>query len=214
MSGFAENGGMHAYAERALRKAIFQTAPIGDIPPNGEGWTVEHLPWKDPENQNRRRRLTPSTGPRTLQGTGTVQGHLIGGCAEVLEMLKGSEWWPPVEYWAGAILFYETSEEAPPASQVLRWLRNFAAQGILSRLSGIVLGRPGGQTDEAYRREQEEAVVRALGEAGLHHLPVLAELDFGHTDPIATLPYGAMAEIDCERSRLSILEPGVTQTNR
>jgi muramoyltetrapeptide carboxypeptidase LdcA involved in peptidoglycan recycling len=210
MSGFAENGGMHAYAERALRKAVFETAPIGEIEPNGEGWTVEHLPWQDPENQNRRRQLTPSTGPRTLQGTGIVKGHLIGGCAEVLEMLKGSEWWPPLDYWNAAILFYETSEEAPSSALVLRWLRNFAAQGILPRLSGIVLGRPGGRTDEAYRQEQERAVLRALSEAGLPHLPVLAELDFGHTDPIATLPYGVMAEIDCTRSRLSILEPSVS----
>ncbi|HEV2565880.1 MAG TPA: S66 peptidase family protein [Microvirga sp.] len=209
MAGFAENGGMHAYAEHSLRKAVFQTEPIGEIEPNREGWTVEHLPWQDPENQSRRRKLTPSTGPRTLQGTGSARGPLIGGCAEVLEMLKGSDWWPPVDYWEGAILFYETSEEAPPASTVLRWLRNFAAQGILPRLAGIVLGRPGGQTDEAYRKAQEEAVLRALAEAGLEHLPVLAECDFGHTDPIATLPYGAMAEIDCSRVRLTILEPGV-----
>jgi muramoyltetrapeptide carboxypeptidase LdcA involved in peptidoglycan recycling len=213
MSGFAENGGMHAYAENALRKAIFQTTAIGEIAPNRQGWTVEHLPWRDPANQSRRRKLTPSTGPRTLQGSGTVQGHLIGGCAEVLEMLKGSDWWPPVAYWDGAILFYETSEEAPPATQVIRWLRNFAAQGILHRLSGIVLGRPGGQTDEAYRQEQERAVLRALDEASLPHLPVLAELDFGHTDPIATLPYGAMAQIDCSLAQLTILEPGVTDTH-
>jgi muramoyltetrapeptide carboxypeptidase LdcA involved in peptidoglycan recycling len=210
MSGFAENGGMHAYAEAFLRKALFESGPVGEIEPNREGWTVEHLPWKDPENQSRRRRLTPTTGPRTLQGAGTVLGHLIGGCAEVLEMLKGSAWWPPLDYWDGAILFYETSEEAPAAGQVLRWLRNFGAQGILSRLSGIVLGRPGGQTDEAYRQEQERAVLRALDEAGLPDLPVLAELDFGHTDPIATLPYGVVAEIDCARSRLSILEAGVS----
>jgi muramoyltetrapeptide carboxypeptidase LdcA involved in peptidoglycan recycling len=209
MAGFAENGGMHGFAVDALRRAVFQSEPIGEIEANREGWTVEHLPWKDPENQNRRRRLTPSTGPRTLQGTGTVQGHLIGGCAEVLEMLKGSEWWPPPDYWNGAILFIETSEHAPSAAQMRGWLRNYAAQGILRRLSGIVLGRPGGQTDAAYRRDQEAAVVRVLDEAGLPHLPVLAELDFGHTDPIATLPYGAMAEIDCARSRLSILEAGV-----
>lgn len=213
MAGFAENGGMHAYAENSLRKAIFQTDSIGEIAPNREGWTVEHLSW-NPENQSRRRTLTPSTGPRILQGIGVVRGHLIGGCAEVLEMLKGSDWWPPLDYWNGAILFYETSEEAPSATQVLRWLRNFAAQDILSRLSGIVLGRPGGQTDEAYRKDQEDMVVRALAEIGLQHLPVLAECDFGHTDPITTLPYGAMAEIDCGRSRLTILESGVIGARR
>lgn len=210
MAGFAENGGMHAYAETSLRKAVFQTDVIGEIEANGEGWTVEHLPWKDPANQSRRRKLTPSTGPRTLQGTGTVQGHLVGGCAEVMEMLKGSDWWPPLDYWNGAILFIETSEHAPSAAQMRWWFRNYAAQGILRRLSGIVLGRPGGQTDENYRRDQEAAVVRVLNEAGLPHLPVLAELDFGHTDPIATLPYGAMGEIDCARSRLSILQPCVS----
>jgi len=209
MAGFAENGGMHSYAEQSLRKAVFETDPIGEIPVNREGWTVERLEWANPENQNRRRTMTPSTGPRTLQGSGVVQGHLIGGCAEVLEMLKGSDWWPPKDYWNGAILFYETSEEAPPATHVLWWLRNFAAQGILQRLAGIVLGRPGGPMSAEDRRAQEAAVVRALAETGLPDLPVLAELDFGHTDPIATLPYGAAAEIDCERAKLRILEAGV-----
>lgn len=56
--------------------------------------------------------------------------------------------------------------------------------------------------------------MRALAEIGLQHLPVLAECDFGHTDPIATLPYGAMAEIDCGRSRLTILESGVIGARR
>jgi muramoyltetrapeptide carboxypeptidase LdcA involved in peptidoglycan recycling len=52
-----------------------------------------------------------------------------------------------------------------------------------------------------------------LNEADLSHLPVLAELDFGHSDPIATLPYGVMAEVDCTRSRLTILEAGVSPRN-
>jgi muramoyltetrapeptide carboxypeptidase LdcA involved in peptidoglycan recycling len=55
--------------------------------------------------------------------------------------------------------------------------------------------------------------VRALAEAGLPRLPVLAECDFGHTDPMVTLPYGAMAEIDANRARLSILEAGVTDAH-
>jgi muramoyltetrapeptide carboxypeptidase LdcA involved in peptidoglycan recycling len=209
MSGFAENGGMSALSERSFRQAAFEASPVGELPPNIEGWTVEHLSWGDPANQNRPRRRTPSQGIRTLRGAGTKRGRLIGGCAEVLEQLKGSAWWPPVSYWHGAILFYETSEEAPRETLVRRWLRNFAAQGILSRLAGIILARPGGAMNDHQRAAQCAAVLQALDEAGLADLPVLADLDFGHTDPIATLPYGVMAEIDCEAAALRILEAAV-----
>ena len=63
--------------------------------------------------------------------------------------------------------------------------------------------------DERQREAQKEAVVRALDEAGMHGLPVLADLDIGHTDPVATLPYGALAEIDCEGATLTVLEASV-----
>jgi muramoyltetrapeptide carboxypeptidase LdcA involved in peptidoglycan recycling len=190
-------------------RAAFETRPIGDLPANTEGWTVEHLPWKDPSNQTKPRRRTRSEGIQRLRGSGRASGRLIGGCAEVLEMLKGTPWWPPPSYWDDAILFYETSEEAPSDNAVLRWLRNFAAQGILARLSGIVLARAGGAMDEIRRNSQKKTVLRALDEAGLLDLPVLADLDFGHTDPIATLPYGVAAEIDCEAASLRILEAAV-----
>jgi muramoyltetrapeptide carboxypeptidase LdcA involved in peptidoglycan recycling len=210
MSGFAENGGMSRLSEHSFRQTTFRTEPIGELPSNLEGWTVEHLSWADPANQSRLRQRTPSQGVRTLQGTGRKRGHLIGGCAEVLELLKGSAWWPPVSYWDDAILFYETSEDAPAATYVLYWLRNFAAQGILSRLAGILLARSGGALGQVQRDAQQAAVMKALNEAGRPDLPVLADLDFGHTDPIMTLPYGVMAEIDCGASTVRIVEAAVT----
>jgi muramoyltetrapeptide carboxypeptidase LdcA involved in peptidoglycan recycling len=209
MSGFAENGGMSPLSSTSFYRAAFEAQPIGELPANSEGWTVEHLPWKDPLNQTKPRRRTPSGGVQRLRGLGRVRGHLIGGCAEVLETLKATPWWPPLSYWDNAVLFYETSEEAPPDSSVLRWLRNFNAQGILSRLAGILLARPGGEMDEVRRGSQKRTVLRALDEARLPGLPVLADLDFGHTDPIATLPYGALAEIDCEAATLTILDAAV-----
>jgi muramoyltetrapeptide carboxypeptidase LdcA involved in peptidoglycan recycling len=208
MSGFAENGGMSLLSEQSFRAAACRAEPIGVLPPNLEGWTDEHLDWSDPANQQRQRRRIPSQGIRTLRGKGRRCGHLIGGCAETLEFLKGSAWWPPVEYWDGAILFYETSEEAPSARQVLRWLRNFAAQGILQRLAGILLARPAGM-GAVERDAQHAAVLKALDESGLPDLPVLADLDFGHTDPILTLPYGAVAELDCAAATVRILDAAV-----
>ena len=209
MSGFAENGGMGWLTADTFERAAFRAEPLGAFPLDPDGWTAERLPWDDASNQDRLRRRRPTTGPVALRGTGRAAGRLIGGCAEVLEMLKGTPWWPPLTYWDGAILFYETSEEAPSETMVLRWLRNFAAQGILARLNGIALGRPGGAMDERRCEAQKETVLRALDEAGLHDLPVLVDLDIGHTDPIAALPYGALAEIDCERATLAVLEAAV-----
>ena len=210
MSGFAENGGMSPLSAETFERAAFHSEPLGQMPPNLEGWTVEHIPWSDPANQDQVRKRTPSEGIQTLRGVGRTSGRLIGGCAEVLEMLKGTPLWPPPSYWDDAIFFYETSEEGPSDELVLRWMRNYAAQGILSRLKGMILSRPGGDLSEARRHSQKATVLQALDEAGLGDLPVLADLDFGHTDPIATLPYGIMAEIDCDRASLSILEAAVS----
>lgn len=209
MSGFAENGGMSDTSKTGFHSATFLAEPLGVLPSAIEGWTVEHLAWSDPENQQKSRQRIPSNGLRCIRGSGTATGRLIGGCAEVLEMLKGTPWWPPLDYWDGAILFYETSEEAPPDGLVLRWMRNFAAQGILARISGMILGRPGGSMSDEQRLAQERAILRALDEQGLHDLPVIADLDIGHTDPILTLPYGATARIECCVPRVDVLAPGV-----
>lgn len=209
MAGFAENGGMHRYVVDALRKTLFDAEPIGLIPLNDEGWTAARVDWSRPELQEQTRPLQPADAPRILQGEGTARGHLLGGCAEVIEMVKATPWWPPLEVWRGAILFYETSEDAPPAQFIRYWLRNLSAQGILGALSGILIARADPKGDPTYQAAIEVAFIDSLAEAGLTALPVLAGLDFGHTQPMLTLPYGAMAEIDCTAGRLTILESGV-----
>jgi muramoyltetrapeptide carboxypeptidase LdcA involved in peptidoglycan recycling len=210
MSGFAENGGMHPYLVASVRRALFSGAPIGEVLPNGDGWTVERLEWADPANQSRRRALRPPTPWRWLQGSGRVTGPLIGGCLEVMEWLKGTPVWPAREAWAGAVLFLETSEEAPPAQQVRRWLRSYGAQGILERIAAVLIGRPGGcQLSVAEHQDYDDAVLGAIGdELGLE-TAIVAGMDFGHTDPFFVLPYGVNAEIDCDARTFSIVESAV-----
>jgi muramoyltetrapeptide carboxypeptidase LdcA involved in peptidoglycan recycling len=209
LAGFAENGGMHAYTIEGIRRALFQSDPIGLIAANDEGWTAEHLDWRDPTLQSQARSLQPASPPRVLQGAGTASGPLIGGCAEVLEMVKGTKWWPSLKSWKGAILFYETSEDAPNPAFIRYWLRNFAAQGILGSLNGILLARPDPGGDDGYQNKIETAILTVLAEEGLHEMPLLSGLDFGHTQPMLTLPYGVQASIDCTRGTLTINEAGV-----
>ncbi|MEO5808268.1 S66 peptidase family protein [Devosia sp.] len=209
MAGFAENAGMHAYTAESVRRALFNTDPIRAIPRNAEGWTSEHLGWDQPALQSRQRTLTLAEPPRILQGSGTVQGHLLGGCIEVLEMTKGTAWWPSLDDWTGAILFLETSEDVPSGNFVRYWLRNYAAQGILGVVKGILIARADPGTNPRYQAQIEDAVTTVLAQSGREHMPVLSGLDFGHTQPMLTLPYGALAELDCEAATLTLLESGV-----
>jgi muramoyltetrapeptide carboxypeptidase LdcA involved in peptidoglycan recycling len=211
MAGFAENGGMFPYMVDSVRKTFFSAAPIGEIKPNMGRWTAEILDWADPENQFRRRKLMSSTGWKFIQGKGVWQGHLMGGCVEVLDFLRGTDFWPESTAWQNAILFLETSEEAPPPNVLKYALRTYAAMGILKKLSGILFGRPGGELPPERFKEYDEVFYQVITEEeGLSELPVITHMDFGHTDPMFVLPYGLEAEIDCETRRFVILESAVT----
>ncbi|HEX9941824.1 MAG TPA: S66 peptidase family protein [Thermoanaerobaculia bacterium] len=210
MAGFGENGGMFPYMVESVRRTLFSTEPIGALEPNRDGWTVEYLDWSIPGNQERRRTLNPSEPWRFLQGEGTAEGQLVGGCLEVVEFLRGTPIWPDGEVWDGAILFLETSEDAPSAAVLRYALRTWAAMGILRRLSGILFGRPGGPVPPEDFGKYEDALLQVVAtEEGLTRLPIVTRMDFGHTDPMFVLPYGVRARIDCEGQRFSIVESAV-----
>lgn len=210
MAGFAENGGLPTYLSNSIERNLFQTDSIGIIMPNTEGWTTEFLDWREPKNQSIKRKLNPSSGPMVLQGHGIIKGHLIGGCVEVLEMLRGTDHWPEKNWFDGAILFLETAEPEFLPMYFARAIRSYGVMGILHQISAIILGRPGGNLPiEKFQHYYDSLLKIVTNEFGLKELPIIANLDFGHTDPIATLPYGLDAELNCSDGILNILESGV-----
>ena len=210
MAGFGESAGMFPFMVEAVRRSVFSSTPIGNVSPNLNGWTAERLGWDNPENQSRKRSLTPSTGWKFIQGKGVRQGHLLGGCIEVLDFLRGTDFWPESAAWQDAILFLETSEEEPPPHLVKYILRSYASMGILKQLSGILFGRPGGDIPVEKFKEYDDVIHQVVTEEeGLFELPIITNMDFGHTDPVFVLPYGVQAEIDCDAQQFRVLENAV-----
>lgn len=204
LTDFAENVEMDPYTIEAVNRTLFSNKMIGEIQP-AKKWTSERLEWIE-TNKHKQRTMNQNTGYELLQGSGVVRGRLLGGCMEVLEFAKGTELWPESKYWENSILFFETSEDKPEPNFFRYWLRNYAVQGILQKTNGIILGKP---KDETYYEEYKREIRKVMKEFNLEDLPILYNLNFGHTEPKFILPYGAMAEIDSVNETFSILENGV-----
>lgn len=207
MAGFGENGGLFPYMASSVRRILFSREPVGQIVPNVDGWTYERLDWAQPELQSQRRRLHSCSGWRWLQGDGIHRGRLMGGCLEVIDWLRGSPVWPDLSVWRESILFLELSEEAISPSAVVRILRSIAATGALQAVRGILFGRPYGE--ESSFSAYDTALLDVCRELGLESLPLVTQMDFGHTDPMFIVPYGIEAEIDCDRQQLHYIDAAV-----
>jgi muramoyltetrapeptide carboxypeptidase LdcA involved in peptidoglycan recycling len=205
MAGFAQLRNLPG-VEDVIRNTLFDPAPTLDFRPFG--YRVGSYPsWNDQPGD----KVGPSeldSGWRWLQGSMPRSGRLIGGCIEVLDMLVGTPSWPSPEDFRDRILFLETSEDVPSPRQVGYWLRNYGAQGILSRISGLVVGRPRGYSPDMVA-ELDQQVVAHLTEWGATDIPVLSGADFGHVDPQWILPLNVLAELNPITDQFRLLEPAV-----
>jgi muramoyltetrapeptide carboxypeptidase len=95
-----------------------------------------------------------------------------------------------------------------------RWLTQFLLTGKLSGLAGVALGKFADCGPKDYKPSfaglgtptWQEVCKDRFGALGV---PVVANLAFGHVADKATLPVGAMAELDGDAGTLSLLEPAV-----
>jgi muramoyltetrapeptide carboxypeptidase len=185
------------HTDRYLRAAWFGHAPIVYEP--SATWTDELLDWDTKTDLTRRRELRASEGWVTIR-QGMARGPLFGGCLETICWhLKGSDAWTAPD---GAIFLLEMSEAAPPPADAEAYLTDLEQLGLFDTIAALVIGRPYGYTSED-RERLWEVVARRTEAAGV---PVLVDVEAGHTDPMVTLPFGVPAEIDAGRKTLRLLE--------
>ncbi|WP_207289770.1 S66 family peptidase [Senegalia massiliensis] len=208
LAEFAESVEMHDYTINWIKKVLFSDEVIGEIK-GSEYWTSEWLTWDRQENSKIKRKLeTEKIGYEILQGKGKVKGKLIGGCIEVLDWLRGTELWPDLKEWENKILFLETSEDKPTPNYIKWYLRTYNALGILDKINGLIIGKP---QDEKYYEEYKEEYLKVIrDESKRYDLPIMYNMNFGHTSPMCILPYGVEAEIDCDNKTFKINESGVS----
>ncbi len=125
-------------------------------------------------------------------GTGTI----IGGNLCTLNLLQGTDYMPDLK---NSIVFIEDDSESKPQN-FDRDLQSLIMQEGFEKVQGLVIGRF--QKASKMTREKLIRIIKTKKE--LKDIPVIADVDFGHTTPMITFPIGGKVEIRADGIKPSI----------
>lgn len=127
---------------------------------------------------------------------GEAEGTLIGGNLCTLNLLQGTEFMPSLK---DSILFIEDDEESHIHS-FDRDLQSLLQLPDAEGIKGILIGRF--QTGSNVTAAAIKRVIETKQE--LKGIPVIANVNFGHAQPFATIPFGAKASVSGKASNTDI----------
>lgn len=203
LTTIAEAQMWHPYSKYWFKRVLFDNSIIGNIPPSNN-WSFESNNHIDPHYK---KKYIKNKGYIKVQGNGVVRGRLFGGHGGMLEFDKNSGITLSKLDFQNRILFFEDIPEVCDVEYIKHFFDQLGMMGYLQILNGIVIGKIRSQNSFA---PFAEAIRNIVSEKyGLYDLPIMYGLNFGHSSPICILPYNALAELDIDNLKFSILESGV-----
>lgn len=174
------------YSLEYFKKCLMQDKPFV-LEPSKE-WSDD--PWfRDQENRS----FIKNDG-YWLLNKGKAEGRMVGGNLGLMDELKGTPYFPDIK---NSILFLEhCSEDA-------LWAFNRSLEALMlhpdfATVKAVVFGRF--EPEHKVTREVLEKILANKKE--LKNIPVVANVDFGHTTPIITFPVGGKCRVDGDKIEL------------
>jgi len=181
--------GMRDYFEQTGQwfvQALLGEGPIGLRP--SKSWT-DDLWFVDQD----KRTVRDNDGWWPLR-PGQATGRIVGGNLCTLNLLQGTKYMPSLD---GALLMVE-DDYLSDAKEFARNLTSLLQLPDAIGVQGLAIGRFQ-ESSQVTRSLLEQIIARQDRLAGL---PVLANVDFGHTDPRITFPIGGRAALAVGASSL------------
>ncbi|UOQ55719.1 hypothetical protein [Hymenobacter cellulosivorans] len=199
---------MHALTVQYLTQVLFERGEreLTASP----SFTDARESWANPTTLTRPRPLQPNEGwywDVLADGCGL----LWGGCVESLvAQVAAGGYLPTSDALEGTMLYLETSEWRPAAWVLAYLLTGFGERGWLNIFQAVLVGRPQVWHYEhsltpaaqvAYRKEQRETIIGTVRRYNAY-IPIVQNMDFGHTDPQIVLPSGQQARVLASEKRV------------
>jgi len=155
-----------------------------------EKWTDDH--WF----RNQEERNPVNNDGFWVINEGKASGTILGANLCTFNLLQGTEYFPSLK---DSILFIEDDEESQ-RHHFDRDLQSLMHLPDFKNVKGIVIGRF--QNASKITKDILIKIIKTKKE--LNNLPVIANVDFGHTDPKITFPVGGLVEIEAKDNSCSI----------
>lgn len=189
---------------KAYFKELIETGSIKEIKPS-DTWYEERkdfgvdqvgVPLKAHENH----------GFELLQGSPAFSGKILGGCIDSLyDFFNGDRYedmpvlckkynlFPDTDDWKGRILLLESSEEKMSPELYRKAVLHLKDTGVFDVINGVLIGKP---MDETYAEDYKKILVEEIDNP---RLPILFNVNVGHSQPRCIIPFGVNAKVDAEK---------------
>lgn len=128
---------------------------------------------------------------------GKGEGTIMGGNLCTFNLLQGTEYFPTLSN--NTILFLEDDELSNPVT-FDRDLQSLIHQPGFDMVKGLVIGR-----FQKISNISDENLIKIIKtKKELNEIPIIANVDFGHTDPKIIFPIGGEAKIIVENNKIKI----------
>ncbi|PID51958.1 MAG: LD-carboxypeptidase [Candidatus Moraniibacteriota bacterium] len=144
----------------------------------------------DPWYEDQENRYPIKNDGFVILNRGESEGVIFGGNLCTFNLLQGTEFMPDISQ---SILFLEDDDFAGADFDIAfdRDLQSLIHQPNFEKVKGIVIGRF--QKSAKMTIEKLKYIIQTKKE--LNNLPIIANVDFGHTNPLITFPIGGTAKL-------------------
>lgn len=198
---------MLAYTEKYFLELI-KTGKINEIHPS-EVWYEAREDFSE-KAIGIEMKSHSNTGFELLRGNPIFSGKILGGCIETIyDMFDNSrfedtvkicskyELFPTLEEWENKILLIESSEEKSKPDLYRKMIRALKDYGLFDVLAGVLVGKP---QNEIYYEEYKSIL---LEEITNKDLPIVYNINIGHSTPRCIIPFGVEAEVNVSKQTIS-----------
>ncbi|MBY0292103.1 MAG: LD-carboxypeptidase [Alphaproteobacteria bacterium] len=183
-SSFAMQKGFE-YSLEHFKKIFFKADKISLLP--SKEWS------DDAWYLNQEKRIFhPNHGYKVINA-GQAEGKIIGGNLGTFRLLCGTPYKPTLD---NAILFLEEVSNASGTDvyEFDRNLQSLIQDPHFAKVRAIVLGR----FENSFGMTNEKLRYILSTKSALKTIPIIADVDFGHTTPIFTFPIGGLCRLHAE----------------